>query len=81
MIYRILVFLLGLFCLTLGLSFMILYLSLFSLGFNLTMYFSYLLSNYTFYLIPAGFLLLMMSIFFDDKWRRFIEHRKSRSRS
>ena len=88
MIYRILVFILGVIFLSIGLSIMIIYLSLFSLGFSFEQYinwrktlhsfilFNYLFSNFTFYFIPIGFLLLCLSLFFDSKWKKFIENRK-----
>ncbi len=76
MIYRILVFILGVIFLSIGLSIMIIYLSLFSLGFSFEQYINYLFSNFTFYFIPIGFLLLCLSLFFDSKWKKFIENRK-----
>ena len=76
MIYRILVFILGVIFLSIGLSMMIIYLSLFSLGFSFEQYINYLFSNFTFYFIPIGFLLLCLSLFFDSKWKKFIENRK-----
>ncbi|CDC41287.1 unknown [Firmicutes bacterium CAG:449] len=76
MIYRILVFILGAIFLSIGLSIMIIYLSLFSLGFSFEQYINYLFSNFTFYFIPIGFLLLCLSLFFDSKWKKFIENRK-----
>ncbi len=57
---------------------MIIYLSLFSLGFTFIEYLQYMFTSYTFYLIPIGLLLICLSLFFDSKWKRFIQHRKDR---
>ena len=78
MIYRILLYLIGLISLSLGISMMIMYLSLFSLGFTFNEYLEYMFSNYSFYLIPFGILLICLSLFFDAKWNKFIQHRKDR---
>lgn len=81
MIYRILTYTLGIVLLSAGLTFMIIYLSLFSIGFGVEEYFDYMFSSYTFYLIPSGILLICLSLFFDSKWKKFIQHRKDRRRS
>lgn len=80
MIYRILLYLIGLISLSLGISMMIMYLSLFSLGFTFNEYLEYMFSNYSFYLIPLGILLICLSLFFDNKWNKFIQYRKDRRR-
>lgn len=73
MFYRILIYVLGVISLSIGLSMMIIYASLFGLGFSLEEYFEYLLSNYTFYFIPIGMLLICFGLFFDSKWKKFIQ--------
>ena len=78
MIYRLLVYSIGIFLLSLGLSFMIIYASLFSLGLDFDAYLKYMFSSYTFYLIPIGILLVCLSLFFDRKWKKFIQSRKDR---
>lgn len=78
MIYRILLYVIGLISLSLGISMMIMYLSLFSLGFSFNEYLEYMFSNYSFYLIPLGILLICLSLFFDNKWNKFIQYRKDR---
>ena len=76
MIYRIIIFILGVFLLSFGLSMMLIYLSLFSLGFDFNGYLEYMFSNYSFYLIPIGLFLICLSLFFDNKWKSFINKRK-----
>ena len=78
MIYRIIVFILGIFLLSFGLSMMLIYLSLFSLGFDINEYLEYMFSNYSFYLIPIGLFLICVSLFFDNKWQSFINKRKNK---
>ncbi len=57
---------------------MIVYSSLLPLGYSINDYFEYIFNNYTFYLIPIGILLICLSLFFDEKWRKFIQSRKDR---
>lgn len=57
---------------------MIIYSSLLTLGYSINDYLEYMFNNYTFYLIPIGFLLICLSLFFDSKWRKFIQSRKDR---
>lgn len=78
MIYRIIIFILGIFLLSFGLSMMLIYLSLFSLGFGFNEYLEYMFSNYSFYLIPIGLFLVCLSLFFDNKWKSFINKRKNK---
>lgn len=81
MIYRVLIYILGVILFSVGLTCMIIYLSLFSLGFTIEEYFQYMFSSYVFYLIPVGILLICLSLFFDSKWKKFIQHRKDRRHS
>lgn len=57
---------------------MIIYSSLLTLGYSISEYLQYVLNNYTFYLIPIGILLICLSLFFDSKWKKFIQSRKDR---
>ena len=41
-------------------------------------YLEYMFSNYSFYLIPIGLFLICLSLFFDNKWKSFINKRKNK---
>ena len=81
MFYRILMFTIGVILFAIGITFLIMYLSLFSMGFTLNEFLIYFMNNGTFYLLPLGLLMIMVSLFFDSKWKRFILWRKDRLRS
>lgn len=74
-------FTIGVILFALGISFLIMYLSLFSMGFTLNEFLIYFMNNGTFYLIPIGLLMILTSLLFDSKWKRFILWRKDRWRS
>ncbi len=76
--YRILCFLLGIFFSTIGVTYLIIYLSLFSLGFSFIDYLSYIFSHCEIYFLIVGLFLLTLSLFFDSKWKRFIAFLKDR---
>lgn len=76
--YRILCFLLGIFFSTIGVTYLIVYLSLFSLGFSFLGYLKYVFSHFEIYFLIIGLFLLTLSLFFDSKWKKFISYLKDR---
>lgn len=79
--YRILLFIVGILFSTYGLTYLIIYFSLFSLGFSFFDYLRFILSHNEIYFLIIGLTLITLSIFFDDKWKKFISYRKDRRRS
>ena len=79
--YRIFIFVLGIVFSAYGITCLIIYLSLFSLGFSILDYLRFILSHNEIYFLISGLTLLTISLLFDDKWRKFIAFRKDRRRS
>lgn len=78
MIIRILLFLLGIFITSIGLMYLLIYISLFGSGINIFSYLFYFISRVEIYLVPFGLLILIISICFDYKWHKFIKYRKKK---
>ncbi len=78
MLYRLLVFLLGLILTSLGVSFLLIYLSLGGNNVSFFPFLGFLITRKEIYLIPIGLIILIFALFFDETWKRFISWRKRR---
>ena len=67
MIFRILFFLLGFFLMTIGFFYLMIYINLFSFGYTLDEYFSYLVTRYECWLLIIGIFIEVMVIFGKGK--------------
>lgn len=79
MIYRFLTFVVGLILATVGMTYAIIATSYLSTGFGAGEYFHALFTGLEFYLLLFGLVLLILSLFFDDLWkklRKFIKDRR-----
>lgn len=79
--YRIVCFLIGILLTTLGLSYLLIYFSLFGLGYSLIDYLRFVFTHSEIYLLIFGCFFLAFSLFFDPFWKRFIAYRKARRRA
>lgn len=78
MLIRILLFILGIFITSIGLMYLLIYISLFGSGINFFTYLFYFISRVEIYLLPIGLIILIISICFDYKWHKFIKYRKNK---
>lgn len=76
--YRISFFILGIAMISISSTYFIICLSLFNLGFSLFDYIRYICSNSEMVIFLIGIILLTISLFFDEKWKKFIAYRKAR---
>ena len=63
MLFRIILFILGFFLMILGNFYIIIYINLFSFGYNIFEYFEYIFTSYECYYLLVGIILIIISIY------------------
>lgn len=76
--YRISLFAIGLLLATIGCVFLVIDFTLLNYGFTLIEFFCYTLSTKTFYLLPTGVILMVISLFCNKLWNKLSNYLKDR---
>lgn len=78
MIYRILLYIIGVFLTSLGMVYVTIYSSLFTMGYSLQEYINFILKQKEVYCLPIGLLIVGFTTYFDKTWKKIILLRKDR---
>ena len=77
-IYRILLYIVGVFLTSLGMVYITIKSSLFTMGYSLEEYIHYIIKQKEVYLLPIGLLIVGFTTYFDKTWKKIILLHKGR---
>lgn len=78
LIYRILLYIVGVFLTSLGMVYITIYSSLFTMGYSIEEYVKYILKQKEVYCLPIGLLIVGFTTYFDKTWKKLILLHKGR---